>query len=147
MKSFQNNLEVINKSSKPFAAFIKNEQDHHCKIYLVNPTNQKYARVVNLTGAFSTDDGDLVETNMVMREIGELPEHSYKLLEEGESYNLDFVIWYHIDLYNEQSPEKPEKAWFDLPKYGRGYNDTISYLPVLNTKGMIIELKNRKELL
>ena len=145
IKSSMNNLKQHIKFSKPFAAFIY-KQYYSFKIYLVNPTNTNYFRVVKLTGGFASDDDVLVETSKVMREIGTLSKKSYILLEESNSYDLDFVIWYHLDLYSEQTPTNPEKVWFDLPKYGWGYEDNISDLPILNTKGMMIDLKNRNEL-
>jgi hypothetical protein len=51
------------------------------------------------TGGFEGPDEMLVELNRVIRSLGPLKRGQALLLEELDYEMLDFVLWYHLDLY------------------------------------------------
>jgi len=128
-----------------FVALIINKENSTYEIYLVNQTNKNYSRVVGLTGAYMTCDEDLIQTSQAVKEIGDLPSHSFVFLEGADLGGLDFVIWYELDLYNEEDKRKPEMTRFSLPKYSWIFEKEMLALPILNTKGLRIELGERSE--
>ncbi len=126
----------------PFIGFVMEERDSSYEIHLINPTNVAYRRVYTLTGAFCGDDDGLIETSKVVKEKGPLSPNASVLLERGDINDLDFVIWYHLDLYTDESL-KPMMLWFDLPKGGWGYKAVD--LPIVGKTGMPIELCKRND--
>ena len=127
---------------KPFIGFIIDWKKMYYEINLVNPTDRKISSVLAYTGAFCGDTDGLIETSRVTREKGEILSNSSILLEKSDVDGLEFVIWFHLDIYFE-GEEKPLKVWFNIPKNGWNYKDNEEMLPVLNKKGQIIELKER----
>ncbi len=131
---------IYTQKIEPFVAFIMNKKDYTFEVHLVNPTDIQYVRVFLLSGAFcSLDDDGLLETGKVVKEKGVLLPHSSIVLDASDWDELDFVIWYNLDLYPENSGT-PTTVSFDLPKYGGDYDDKIELLPVLEKKGVRIEL-------
>ncbi len=126
----------------PFIGFVMEESDSSYEIHLINPTEVAYSRVYALTGAFCGDDDGLIETSKVVKEKGSLSPNASVLLERGDFYDLDFVIWYHLDLYANDST-KPMMLWFDLPKGGWGYRAVD--LPIVGKQGMFIDLAQRND--
>jgi len=124
------------------AAGLKDDKAGTFQIYLVNPTGVHYTRVVTFTGAFCGDEEGVLETSKFTKERGALAPHSALLLETSDNWELDFVIWYHIDLYTEGHPTTLERIWFSVPKYW-SYRETIMKLPVLNLVGLRIEVLKR----
>ncbi len=113
--------------------------DH--SIYLVNNTPVHYARVVALTGMFTSVDDGLLESSKARGERGALAPYSALLLEDGPFWELDYVIWYHLDLFPGDESQPPMRVWFDTPKGGPTGPDIV--LPVLNQRGHVIDLKGR----
>lgn len=129
---------------KVFAALVRNE-DHTFDVYLINPTDKYYTKVMYYTGGFaSQDDDNLVETSRVVKDKGELPPHFALLIDKTDVYELDFVIWYWLDLHPYRVYDGLKKVSFSLPKGGYGDRDNPQFLPVLNKKGLRIELEERK---
>lgn len=128
------------KYNEPFIGFIIDEKDYSYEIHLVNPTDKNFSRVFSLTGAFCGDDDGLLETSRATREKGILPSHSSILLEKSDLDGLDFVIWFHLDLY-EKEGGRPKKVCFYLPKYH--WTCENEKLPVIEKKGIFIKLKTR----
>lgn len=126
-----------------FVGFIINEKDSSYEVYLVNSTKKNYCRVFVLSGAYCGDDDGLLETSKVTKEKGPLPPHSFQLLERSDLDGLDFVIWFHLDIYEDAASE-PIRVWFELPKYG-GLNSKIVRLSVLEKEGTLIELETRND--
>lgn len=124
----------------PFIGFIRNEEKNTYEIHLVNPTDTVFVRVNSLTGAFASDEDGVLDTSRAVKEKGPLKSHSGLLLEQSYLGGLDFVIWYYLDLYQENIYE-PMKLSFNLPKYNHHQND---YLPVLKQNGMVIKLTERR---
>ena len=122
-----------------------NEAESSYEVYLVNDTDTPYNRVFALTGAYCGDDDGLIETSKMTKEKGALAPHSSLLLEKGNMDELEFVIWYHLDLYEDGAP-KPTTFWFDLPKYYGWITANMNqHLPVLGKNGMMVELVGRKD--
>jgi hypothetical protein len=141
-------------ASDLFAGFIIGDRNHSFELYLVNPSDRFFWKVISLTGAFSGDESSLLETSRERARRGPLPEQFAIPLEIDDTIGgLDFVIWYELDLYEtvrgqnlgplEEMQSKPEKVSLSLPKYGLGY--TTEHLPVLNREGMRIPLVPRGE--
>ena len=128
------------EAARPFVGFILDDAGY--QVHLVNPTNVSYRRVVILTGAFCGDDDGVLETSKVVKELGALGPQSALLMEASDLDGLDFVIWFHVDLYRQEATAPAERVWFDLPKYGRRY--AAALLPVLNVQGMRIALDARQ---
>lgn len=123
--------------TKPFVAFVMNDSDNTYTLLLVNPTDKNYPLVRGFTGAFMTVDDDLLETSKSVGDLGALPPKSSLKIESSDQDGLEFVIWYHLDLC-EEGVAGPLHGWFDLPKYGRGYEP--KNLPILGIQGMRIDL-------
>ena len=71
-------------------------------VYLVNNTDQAYSAVERLTGAFCSMDDDLMETGKRMTDMGGLPAASLAELEPSDTGELDFVVWYFLDMTDQQ---------------------------------------------
>ncbi|MFH1453106.1 MAG: HD domain-containing protein [Armatimonadota bacterium] len=131
------------KLSKPFIAFVLDGIKPY-KIYLVNPTYRNYVWVEALTGAFFSTDEKMVSTSIVKKPSGTLPPKSYMLVEEDEFNQLDYQIWFHIDLYPQGDINNPEKLSFDLPRYGLGYKEKKVKMPIIEEcEGMYLTLFER----
>ena len=98
-------------TTKPFIAFILNDKNGTYEVRLVNPTDQNYVRIKAFTGAFIGTDGDLLETSKSVKDLGELSAQSQLLIESDDQDGLDFTIWYHLDLYEENN-KKTHKSSF-----------------------------------
>jgi hypothetical protein len=130
----------IKEFIKPFVAFIKNDPDFTYEAFLVNPTDTTYLRVNSLTWGTASDSDGLLETSKGVREKGQLNPHSAILLEQDTRDGLDFVILYHLDMY-EKNALQPMQVKFNLPKGHWEYKTT--QIPILNREGMIIDLAPR----
>jgi len=108
-------------------------------LYLVNGTKTYYKRVLALTGMFASMDNDLLESSHARSEKGDLPPCSSLLLEKGSSYDLDFVIWYHLDLFQGDSDQRPVHAFLSISKGGPTGSPIM--LPILEQQGWVIKLR------
>jgi hypothetical protein len=127
-----------------FVAFVKPEEWGDFSVYLVNNTPAHYRRVVTLTGMFASVDEDLLESTRARADRGELLPYSTILLEDGDYRDLDFVIWYHLDLVPADPARQPERLWSQfggLSFVGRGHPER---LPVLDRDGWLIQLRARQ---
>ncbi len=129
------------KAPSLVVGFDMKESDLSYRAYLINPTKDRYSRIVTLSVGFSGDDDSLSETSKSFKDWGPLEPNSYLVLEESDWDGLDWVICFDLDAYRENSPD-PEKYTFHLPKYGgfQGEEGNTDDLPVLNIKGRILEL-------
>ena len=128
--------------NQPFIAFRK-KKPFGFLVYLVNPTKGFYPRVVTLTGGFASDDEGLVERGKMVKVAGTLLPERFLLLESEKEFGaLDFVNWYHIDLYGLHDL-RPTRFEFSLPKGGWKYEEAP--IEILNIDTMRIELAPRKD--
>ncbi len=135
-------LKVKSEIDKPFVAFIMNEEDSTFEVHLVNSTDSKYTRVNLLSGAYCGDEDGLLETSKVVREKGELLPKSSIRIDSSDWGELDFVIWYNLDLYKENDSILT-MVWFQLEKGGGNYDNEVQLLPVIERVGVYIKLDDR----
>ncbi len=128
--------------ANPFVAFIKNDADFTYEAHLVNPLDTTFLRVNSLTWGIAGDSEGLMQTSKGVREKGQLNPRSSLLLEKDTRDGLDFVILYHLDMY-EQGVQRPLLVKFNLPKGHWEYKPEV--LPILNREGMIIALDKRHD--
>lgn len=126
---------------KPLAGFIIDDENGIFQVYLINPSKKKYSQVIKLTGGFSGDDDGLIETSKVFKELGPLPSESVLKIDESDLDELDFVIWYHLDLIDDNN--EVIQFRFQLPKYYWWCEDKFEILPILNEKGMKFKPQER----
>lgn len=131
----------IDIHKKVFAAFVRREAGTY-SVYLVNPTEWDYARVIFLTGGETSDDDYIMQTSKALHGFGPLARHSHALIESNDSRLLDFLIWFDVDLY-EEIDANPFCARFFLPKYA--FEQDMSAVPFLDEKGVKIELTERND--
>lgn len=93
------------------------------------------------TGGFSSNEDGLLETSKVVREEGPMTACSTLQIDQSHWDELDFLIWYHLDLLDGEGHLL--KYWFQLPKYGRGYEEHVSFIPILEKESMVITLDER----
>jgi hypothetical protein len=126
--------------------FDMRESDLSYRAYLINPTPNRYSRIVTLSMGFSGDDDSLSETSKSFKDWGPLEPNSSLILEESDWDGLDWVICFDVDAYRE-GVSTPEKFSFHLPKYGgfQGEKGNRNDLPVLNIKGRILQLTIRTD--
>lgn len=129
---------------KKFIGFIIDRKNYRFDVYLINPTNEHYKRVVLFTGAYASQDGDdLLQTSRLVKEKGELLPDSELLIDSSDLGELDFVIWYNLDLYT-SGAVNPEMLSFSILKYPWNYKKKVINLPILNREGMRIDLDRRQ---
>lgn len=131
---------------KIFVAFDVDWKANIYRVYLVNPTDKYYKQVSTYTGAFCSDDDGVIETSRSADNKGELLPYSWLILEEDTTEQLDFVIWYWLDLYLKNEVIPMEKMCFNLPKYGyvAGYEDMLRYLPIIEKKCYWVNVTERE---
>lgn len=133
------NIKMADKNQRVFAAFITDTEKYW--IYLVNPTNKRYKKVVTLTGANMADDEGVIETTKSMKIQGVLDPQASILLEHTNMWGWgDDSIWFHIDLYSDENAI-PEMLIFMPQKYYRNSSEVM--LLVLNKMGRVNELRLR----
>lgn len=129
---------------KKFIGFTIDRKNYKFDVYLINPTNDHYKRVVLFTGAHASQDGDdLLQTSRLVKEKGELLPDSALLIDRSDLGELDFVIWYNLDLYP-SGGVNPEIFSFSILKYPWNYKKNVINLPILNREGMRIDLERRQ---
>lgn len=128
---------------KKFIGFIIDRKNYKFDVYLINPTNEHYKRVVLFTGAFASEEDELLQTSRLVKEKGELLPNSALLIDSSDLGELDFVIWYNLDLYPSGSAN-PEMLSFSILKYPWDYKRKVINLPILDREGMKIDLKRRQ---
>ena len=128
---------------KSIKVVITEKQPGEYDIILVNPTEYTYQNVCMLNGAFQSIDEDLLETNKVHKELGELPAHSVLKLSATDDDELDMVVWFNLDLYR-HSDSTPEEYSFTIHG-GFDFIQRAVDIPLLQQKGIIIELEERKD--
>ena len=136
-------LKELIKSTQQeiFIAFIMRDSGDF-NVYLVNNSDFHFYETKVLTGAYMSVDEDLLETGKVVKKKGYLKPRSFIEIDKSDWDELDFVIWYHVDLYDEKGLVV-RQYWFQLPKYGWGYDEKVVKLPVVGEMGMIIDLDQR----
>ena len=149
VKDLEKELETMRSlmadmSRELFVGFVmSNAYPYEYHAYLVNNSVKHYSRVQSLTGAYCSIDDDLLQTGMGLKERGELPARSYMLIEKGDGDDLDFVIWYDLDLYDSEGV-LVERRNFRLPRLWH-HNENDITLPILNQPGEIIVLGTRQD--
>ena len=144
-EAYRETERALGLGDKPFIGFIMNKKDHMFYVYLINPSDINYTRIVELTGAYCGDMDGLLESNKIVKEFEELHPKSSLLIDKSDWGELDFVIWYDLDLYRKGSTEENERVLFQLPKYGMGYDSKIENLPIIRKKGLRINLDDRND--
>ncbi len=129
------------KKNNLFVGFVIKKEENSFEVYLINPTNTSYSRVHLLTGGYCGVEDRLIQTKQVVREEGNLLPQKSLLIDKSDLGELDFTIWYHLDLYKEGEQE-PIKVRFELPRYHWDIEDVL--LPILNVAGKKIELDPRR---
>jgi hypothetical protein len=126
---------------KLFAAMVySDEEKGEIDVYLVNVQKDvQYERLVSLTGAFVSADDDLLETNKILREYGQLNSMSTMRIDSTDVYELDFTIWYMIDMYEQGNPT-PTRITFSLAKYGWFDKKNHIDIPILDAIGYQIKV-------
>ena len=91
--------KTVNPEKIPQNPFIVllNEKGDYLPLHLVNPTDQKY-NVRILTGAFSSTTDSYIETSKKISDYPTLQPKSNINIEDIHFTELDFTIWYMIDL-------------------------------------------------
>ena len=84
---------------KPYAKYSAIEGEFKFQVHIVNPTPNKYIRIVMETGAYTLVDDELVTTNTITKEFAELPPNGSLLVDESDLGERDFTIWYRFELY------------------------------------------------
>jgi hypothetical protein len=135
------NNKNCNVQPRLFVGFIINDETGEYCVYLINNSAINYKRVRALTGAYCSIDDDLLETSKSVSEKGPLAAGSKVLIEKSDIDGLDFVIWFHFDLFPEKG--KIKKYWFQLPKYYQLQENDKVMMPVINQAGWIIKLIER----
>lgn len=126
-----------------FVGFVIDRENYKFDVYLINPTNKHYKRVVLFTGAFASEEEELLQTSRLVKEKGELLPNSALLIDSSDLGELDFVIWYNLDLYP-SGAVSPEMLSFSILKYPWDYKRKVINLPILNKEGMRIDLEIRQ---
>lgn len=135
-----NSDDQTTSNRRPFVAFVADKENY--SVYLINPTDIRYEKIVTLTGGNTDDGGGIMETGKSMKIQGVLEPRSFILLENSSLWVWgDYLVWYEADLY-EDIKNKPMMVSFILPKYH--FRESKVMLPVLNVIGNITELSPRK---
>ncbi len=101
------------KKDKPYAQMTKLEAEYKFHVHLHNPTDTLYTKVSMETGAYVFFDDELVTTNKVNKEFGELPPQGFLLVDESDLGELDHKIWYKFQLFD-QKGKLVEKFEFNI---------------------------------
>lgn len=131
-------------SMHPFVGFIMDRQTYTYRVYCVNPTSLSFHDIVKVMGGAHRGVQGIIDTRKTQEQLGPLPAMSLILLEENHWNQLDSLLWGNLDFYPVSKNPEPYRYYFELPRYGSGYENGIVYLPVLQTTGMIIHLKARR---
>jgi len=132
---------------KPYVAFVFDQHTFTYHVHLMNPTDVAYAKVVSETGGNASYGDEVMQTThteLSKSNRGSLPKQSTMFIEYGNEFDLDWEIWYWLDLYR-AGHEQPWKVMLSIPKYGDGYKP--EYLRdgmLVGLTGMRIELRERK---
>lgn len=110
-------------------------------IILANTSNKKYTTVKMLNGAFQPVDDDLLETNKVFKDLGEVPANSMTKISATDDNELDMVVWFNLDFY-ENEEAKPDMYKFTIPRYFNYDKDAVAFVSEGN-KGIVINLEPR----
>lgn len=98
---------------KPYVKYSTIESEFKFQVHIVNPTPNKYIRVVMETGAYILVDNELATTNTITKEFAELPPSGSLLVDESDLGERDFTIWYRFELYMANG-EKLERIDYKL---------------------------------
>lgn len=109
-------------------------------VYIVNETSFRFPSVKVLTGAFASDGDNLIVTGKSLRAPIEVLPHSAERIDGSDTGELDFVVWYMIDMFDEYDEERQFR--FSLLKYRRQHKKV--HLPLLDRMGYKIDLKHRE---
>jgi len=115
-------------------------------IYLVNNTDTAYPKIKRLTGAFSSMDDDLMETGKRMTDMAALAAHSFAEVEGSDTGELNFVVWYSLDMTDENGTYVQYGFTLPKPYHWEKYDqlqlpgcDTVLILPLSQRTGDTIE--------
>jgi len=130
---------------KIFAALNVDWQEGRYQIFLVNPTEKSYRQVTAYTGAYFSDDDKVVEQSRFAKSMGELCPYSWVVLEDDTVNQLDFFIWYWLDLLPIDQSLPAETLEFSLPKYKYTscYENSCQYLSVIEKRCPGIAVQER----
>lgn len=128
-------------SERVYIGLVRRPALREYAIYLVNNSDVAYERVVSFTGMFASVDDSLLDSSRAGHDWGPLAPRVAMMLEDGDANDLDFIIWYWIDLYV-SSKDDPVKLWFQTHK-GLAVNPGTS-LPLLAEPGYVLGLQTRR---
>lgn len=109
-------------------------------VYLVNDTDLLFPMVKVLTGAFASDDNNLIETSKLLRPAVELSPHSTIAIGKSDTGELDFIVWYDVDMLDDNG--KRYQFRFSLLKHR--WQHKSAQIPLLDKSGYRIDLKARE---
>jgi len=89
-------------SQRLFIAFVMDKKDYNFYVHLVNNSPMNFQAVKVFTGGFSSNEDGLLETSKVVREEGPMTACSTLQIDQSHWDELDFLIWYHLDLLDEE---------------------------------------------
>lgn len=127
-----------------FGAFVQPEANpyENYSVHLVNDTDINFPRVDARSGEFISTDTAVHEGNVITREAEPLGARSARKLYEGEYWELDFVQWWHLDVYRSEDTD-PVKVWFQTGGFGNLRDVPEERLPLLNVTGQRVALRVR----
>jgi hypothetical protein len=108
------------------------------KAYLVNEGDHDLANVEMHTRGFEGSGEMLVELNRLTRSLGPLKRGQALLLEELDYEMLDFVLWYHLDLYFADGVQL--KTSFSIEKAYSLRQERYRPCPTLGSEGYCFDL-------
>jgi len=140
-----------NSFNKLFAAIVLEETSYILdkpsfgyKLYLINPTDVKYKKVVTMCGSYFYGEGHVRVTNILNNE-NELLNNSFIMLEKEYLDIINSRTWYYLDLYKDDENSEVERLFLS---FSIGYTSLYEYyscdITVLNLKGLPLGLFERK---
>ncbi len=138
-----------------FIDFSKDITEFLFEVYLVNNTSECFKSIKMLSGGVISDEDTILETSKVVKDFGELKPYSKIKIDESDLGELDFKIWYWLDLINEYDDEK--QFFASLPRGGGNENQVfinlmertgkciMEEIKDLNMDSQLIDMKKRRE--
>jgi len=103
----------VEEAHKPHLLLFLDSNEFKFRVYLVNPTEKNYNSFIVQTGTYFFIDDKPVQSNSVKKEFGEFNLNSSILIDESDIGELDFTIWYRIELF-QKDLENIEKLNFTI---------------------------------
>ncbi|MBU6427110.1 hypothetical protein KGQ27_02610 [Patescibacteria group bacterium] len=108
-------------------------------VYLINNTKINFPSVKVLTGAFCSMDDDLMKTGEAVTGPFQLPTKSILKIGASDMGELDYVVWFNIDLIDEKNALHTLSC--RIPKY----DHNKEMIPLLNVPAVKLELRKRSD--